>query len=866
MVDGARSGAARGQRATAPHGSWASPITARLIAESGIALGWLQAAAGQLFWVEMRPLEDGRSVLVRRTAAGDIVDVVPATSNTRTLVHEYGGGIYALRAAADGGVTAYFSEFEDQRLYRLEVGGATSGAAASGPRPITPAPPSRSVRYADGRVTPDGSTLVCVRERHEGSEVANELVALPTDGSAAPRVVAAGHDFYAAPRLSPDGRQLAWLSWDHPRMPWDGTELWVADLTAAGELAAQRRVAGGPAESVLQPAWSPDGRLHFVSDRSGWWNLYRDESDHATALATLAAEFAKPPWVFGLQNYGFLPDGRIAAAFGRDGVEHLGLIDPARPGIAPLPCALTTFSSLAVLGEQVAVIGGGAARAAAVALVDPESGALREVRRSKTVDVDPGYLSAPEPITFPRSYPAGSVVGPLAEAATAAADESGAATIGLTAHALYYAPANKDFEAPPGGRPPLIVMSHGGPASAAYAQLSFDIQYWTSRGIGVVDVNYGGSTGYGRAYRERVRGNWGIVDTLDCINAARYLADRGDADPARIAVQGGSAGGYTTLNALTRHRFFAAGVSYFGLADLEVFATGGTHKFESQYLAGLIGPYPQMTAVYRERSPISHVDDITCPVIVLQGLDDAIVPPAQAEIIVAALEKNGLPYAYLAFPGEQHGFRKAENIVRSQEAELYFYGRVFEFAPADEIEPVPIENLDGGGRSRTDGGGGDPSGRPPAAVTCAAPSRGSHGLGTEHHVEAVARGLGRAAHRVAHRCVVPGVVEVLAEEAGRLLDAPRALLALDAVGLLLEAEARGHVVAAGHAGALLHQHLPERHATRAVVHAELALVRELPLAEKRLALGDECLHRKAAVLLGLQRSGERRAGGDEVVL
>ena len=695
MTDEVRLSAAQGRVTTAPYGSWASPITARLIADSGIALGWLQAVAGQIFWVEMRPLEDGRSVLVRRTADGEIADVVPATANTRTLVQEYGGGIYALHSAADGGVTAYFSEFEDQRLYRVEVGGtgggAMSGAAASGPRPITPAPAEiRGVRYADGRVAPDGRTIVCVRERHEDGEVVNELVALPTAGSAAPRVVATGHDFYAAPRLSPDGRRLAWLSWDHPQMPWDGTELWVADVTAAGELAAQRRVAGGPTESVLQPAWSPDGRLHFVRDRSGWWNLYHDEGDHVTALAPLAAEFAKPPWVFGLQNYDFLPDGRIAACFGRNGVECLGLIDPARPGIPPLPCELTTFSSLVVLGEQIAVIGGGAARAAAVALVDPGSGAVREVRRSKIVDLDPGYVSAPESIAFPTSYPAGPLVGPLAEEIARA----GGGAVSLTANALFYPPKNRDFEAPPGERPPLIVMSHGGPTSAAYAQLAFDIQYWTSRGIGVVDVNYGGSTGYGRAYRERLRGNWGIVDTIDCINAARYLAARGDADPARIAVRGGSAGGYTTLNALTRHRFFAAGASYFGLADLEVFATGGTHKFESRYLVGLIGPYPEMASVYRERSPIDHVDDIACPVIVLQGLDDAIVPPAQAEIIVAALKKKGLAYAYLAFPGEQHGFRKAENIVRSQEAELYFYGRVFGFAPADEIEPIDIRNLE----------------------------------------------------------------------------------------------------------------------------------------------------------------------------
>ncbi|MCX6364275.1 MAG: prolyl oligopeptidase family serine peptidase, partial [Actinobacteria bacterium] len=638
MTDEAGASAAQGQRITAPYGSWTSPITARLMAESGIGLGWLQAAAGELYWVEMRPLEDGRSVLVRRTADGEVADVVPATSNSRTLVQEYGGGIYALHAAADGDVTAYFSEFEDQRLYRVDVGGAgdgaTSGAAASAPRPITPAPPQpRSLRYADARLTPDGRTLVCVRERHD-DEVVNELVTLPTDGSAAPRVVAAGHDFYAAPRLSPDGRQIAWLSWDHPQMPWDGTDLWVADMTAAGELAAERRVAGSPAESVLQPTWSPDGRLHFISDRSGWWNLYRVESGRSgdavgadgasvTALAPLAAEFAKPAWVFGLQNYDFLPDGRIAAAFGQNGVEHLGLIDPVRPGIVPLPCELTAFTSLVVLGEQIAVIGGGAARAAAVVLVDPESGAVREIRRSKTVDIDPGYLSTPEPIAFPTSYPEGAIVGPLAGELEGAAGASGAAAGDLTAHALFYPPANRDFEAPAGERPPLIVMSHGGPTSAAYAQLSFDIQYWTSRGIGVVDVNYGGSSGYGRAYRERLRGNWGIVDTVDCINAARYLTERGDADAARLAVEGGSAGGYTTLNALTRHRFFAAGASYFGLADLEVFASGGTHKFESQYLVGLIGPYPQMAAVLRERSPINHVSDIACPVIVLQGLDDA---------------------------------------------------------------------------------------------------------------------------------------------------------------------------------------------------------------------------------------------------
>jgi dipeptidyl aminopeptidase/acylaminoacyl peptidase len=707
---------------TAPYGSWRSPITARLIAESGIGLGLVRSATDSLFWVEMRPLEDGRYVVVRRGPDGAVADVTPQGWNSRTLVHEYGGGMYTVHPGGTGATMVIWSELSDQRLYRQD---AAADGSASEPRPITPEPDvPRALRYADGRVTPDGRTLICVRERHEGDDVVNELVALPTDGSAAPRVLAGGHDFFGAPRLSPDGRHLAWLSWDHPQMPWDGTELWVADVTAAGGLAAERRVAGGPIESVLQPDWSPDGRLHFVSDRSGWWNLYRLDEEQAvgatkageatqsrgptpaaaTALDPLPVEFAKPSWVFGMQNYGFLPDGRIVAYFSSDGADGIGLIGDAAvaggdggPSAAPsavrlIDCPLTTFASLAVLGDSVAVIAGGAAKAAAVLLIDPLTGAPTEVRRSKTVDVDSAYVSAPEPIQFPTEYEPGSVTGPLAEELAGAGTAGGAGEL-LTAHALYYPPANADFAGPGDELPPLLVMSHGGPTAAHETLLSLEIQFWTSRGVAVVDVNYGGSTGYGRTYRERLRGNWGIVDTLDCINAARYLADRGDVDPERLAIQGGSAGGYTTLNALTRHRFFHAGASYFGLADLEVFATGGTHKFESRYLDGLVGPYPECADVYRERSPINHVADISCPVIVLQGLEDAIVPPAQAEIIVAALADKGLPYAYLAFEGEQHGFRKAENIVRAQEAELYFYGRVFGFTPADEIEPVRIENL-----------------------------------------------------------------------------------------------------------------------------------------------------------------------------
>jgi len=695
-------------RTIAPYGSWRSPITAVLIAEGGVTPMWPQSIGESLYWNEARPLEDGRCVVVRRGPDGGIADVTPAGVGARTLVHEYGGGMYAAFRNAGGGESVVFSDYADQRLYRQDLeeeaaAGAEGGSAHwSVPRPLTSEPPRpRSLRYADGRVTPDGRLLVCVHERHEADgPVVNELVALTTDGQASPRTIASGHDFYAAPRISPDGRHLAWLCWDYPLMPWDGAELWTAELAADGTLSGERLVAGSAQESVLQPAWSPDGRLHFASDRSGWWNIYRDEPSasvsglpQATPLAPRAAEFAKAPWVFGLQHFVFLADGTLVACFTEHGRDHLAVLEggdlaaegpagaPAR--LRELPSPYTVVYSLTPLGERFGLIAAGHTEGWQVATVDPRDGACEVVRRGRAVPIDPTCISRPEAITFPTAYEPGSVTG------TPAAEPDG-----LTAHALFFAPTNPAFAAPPGEKPPLLVISHGGPTSAHEAMLDLDIQYWTSRGFAVVDVDYGGSTGYGRAYRERLRGNWGVVDTVDCIAAARYLLARGDADPARVAIRGGSAGGYTTLNALTRFRFFNAGASYFGLADLEEFVSGGTHKFEAQYLLGLIGPYPEAQATYRERSPVTHVDGISCPVIVLQGLDDKIVPPRQAEIIVEALERKGLPHAYLAFPEEQHGFRKAEHIIRAQEAELFFYGRVFGFTPADAIEPVAIANLD----------------------------------------------------------------------------------------------------------------------------------------------------------------------------
>jgi dipeptidyl aminopeptidase/acylaminoacyl peptidase len=693
-----------GERATTPYGSWSSPVTAQSMAEGGVGTMWPQSVGESLYWVELRPTENGRYVVVRRSPDGEIADVTPAGVSARTLVHEYGGGMYTAFLGEGGGESVVFSDQADQRLYRQDLppAGDAWPASWSEPRPVTPAPPQpRAHRHADGRATPDGRLLVTVRERHEAeSEVVNELVSMPADGSAEPRIIASGHDFYAAPRISPDGRRLAWLCWDHPRMPWDGTELWVAELAGDGSVSGERLVAGGPGESVLQPLWSPSGELWFASDRTGWWNLYAVDPGPATepgpgngrqeagagkpeprALVTRPAEFAQAPWVFGLQSCAFLADGRLVTCFTKDGRDHLAVLDPpggAAHGEVPLRELDTPYSvvySLTPLGGRAGMIAATHTEGWQVVLLepgaahdDPAAGATDVVRRGRQVPIDPAYISRPEPIVFPTEG-------------------------GLTAHANYYPPTNPDFVAPSGELPPLLVNVHGGPTSAHDAKLDLDIQYWTSRGFAVVDVNYGGSTGYGREYRERLKGEWGVVDTVDSINAAKYLIARGDADPARVGVRGGSAGGYTTLNALTRFDFFTAGASLFGLADLETFATGGTHKFESRYLDSLLGPYPEMSEVYRERSPIHHVDGLTCPVILLQGLEDEIVPPRQAEIIVEALRRNGLPFAYLAFEGEQHGFRKAQNIIRAEEAELYFYGRVWGFAPADEIEPVAIENL-----------------------------------------------------------------------------------------------------------------------------------------------------------------------------
>jgi dipeptidyl aminopeptidase/acylaminoacyl peptidase len=649
----------------APYGSWSSPIAAATVARAGRRLGAAAIAAdGAVWWAEGRPDEGGRVALMRRSAGDEPEEMTPPAANVRTRVHEYGGGAWRL-VEAD---LIVYVDFADQRLYRLRLG--------SDPVAISPEPAAGgALHYADMRPTPDGLGIVCVRETHAEGEPANEIVRLPLDGSAAPQVLAGGRDFYSFPRVSPDGHWLAWTCWDHPNMPWDGTELWVAPLADSGE---ERLVAGGAEESVFQPGWGPDGRLYFVSDRDGWWNLYRarepgaELSGEEGALVQLTeekADFAHPQWLFGGATYAFLASGAIACVRCQGAEERLFLLQPEgwEPADLGLPFTSFGYPVLAARGEQVAFAAASPETETAVVLHDVARGETEVVRASSEEPVDPAYVSRPRPIEFPTGD-------------------------GAVAHGFFYPPANPEFEAPEGELPPLIVESHGGPTSHATPALSREFLYWTSRGIGVVDVNYRGSSGYGREYRNELRGAWGVVDTEDCVNAALYLAEQGGADGARLAIRGGSAGGYATLCALTFHDAFAAGASYFGVADAEALARD-THKFESRYLDRLIGPYPERADLYRERSPINHVERLQVPVILFQGLEDEVVPPNQAETMAAALEQNGVPHAYLAFEGEQHGFRKAETNIRCLEAELYFYGRIMGFEPAGNPEPVEISGL-----------------------------------------------------------------------------------------------------------------------------------------------------------------------------
>lgn len=671
-----------------PYGSWPSPIDANALVSGASTPTDTWVEAGATWWSQTRPDQGGRIQVVRRDPDGSVHDALPDGWNARTRVHEYGGGAWWVH-----GGSVFTASWGDQRLYRAGPGAAP---VALTPEPVV----QHGFRYADGRVTPDGRTVVCVREDHTPApgddpgpvapeRVRNEIVALAADpgdgGPATPAVLVPGHDFVAAPRISPDGSRLAWLSWEHPDMPWDATVLWVAELVGDGpasRLDGVRQVAGRPGESLVQPEWSPSGELFVVSDRSDWWNVYRvagldgpGSTPELVAVHPVEAEIGRPAWLFGQSRYVIGGDGSVRFTYSDTDGAHLVVVagdGQVHDDVLPFT-ALTALrldgDRLVALASQVdaeaAVIQVGTGRAA------PASGGvvheMTVLRRPR--DPAASFGLGTDAISRPRrvSFPSG----------------------GRTAHAWLYLPVGAGVEAPPQDRPPLLVTVHGGPTAAADPSFRLEVQFWTSRGFAVADVDYGGSTGYGRPYRRLLDDAWGVVDIEDVCAAAGWLADQGLVDAARLAIRGGSAGGYTTLLALAVTDVFAAGASHFGVADLGALARH-THKFESRYLDRLVGPWPEAEAVYAQRSPLSHVDGFDRPLIVLQGDEDAVVPPAQAELIVSALAARQVPHAYLLFAGEQHGFRKAENIIAAVQAELSFYGQVFGFTPDGDVPQVEV--------------------------------------------------------------------------------------------------------------------------------------------------------------------------------
>lgn len=636
----------------ASYGSWKSPITTDLITAKMIGLAETCVDGKDIYWIELRPLEQGRYVVMRRTSDGTITECTPFDFSARTRAHEYGGGAFTVHKSI-----IYFCNYKDQRIYHQSINDT--------PEILTP---QEGYYYADMVLDEKRNRIICIREDHtvEG-EAVNTIVGINLNGNDNGTILVSGNNFYSSIRLSPNGTKLAWLTWNHPNMPWDGTELWIADVMEDGTLQNPKLVTGSATESIFQPEWSPDGILHFIAEYTGWWNLYRWQNGKAEALHPMEAEFAEPQWIFDMTTYGFTSTDTIVCYYVQNGMWHLATVNTREKNFTPIdtPCSDIFFLKC---GQGFATfIGGSPIQPHAVIRMDVGTKKMEIIKQAFEVTVDTGYLSHAKSISFPT-------------------------TNNQTAHAIYYPPQNKDYTAPENEKPPLLVISHGGPTGATTTTLRYDIQYWTSRGFAVLDVNYGGSTGYGREYRQRLNGNWGIVDVEDCCNAALYLVEQRLADPNRLAIRGGSAGGYTTLACLAFKDVFKAGASHFGVSDLEALAKE-THKFESRYLDSMIGPYPERKDLYVERSPINFAHNIKCPIILFQGDEDKVVPPNQSQLMFEAVRAREIPTAYVLFEGEQHGFRKADSIKRSLEGELYFYSKIFNFDLADDIEPVQIENL-----------------------------------------------------------------------------------------------------------------------------------------------------------------------------
>jgi dienelactone hydrolase len=635
------------------YGSWKSPITSDLIVAGSIGLAEPGFDGDDIYWLEKRPTEGGRNVIVKREKDGIIKDITPSPFNVRNRVHEYGGGAFLV---VNGEI--FFSNFQDQRLYKHREN--------TTPQPLTEASKKRLAEFIFDR---EKNRLICVCEDHSNpnSEPENSLVTVDINTGIITTLIS-GSDFYSAPVLSPNGQYLAYVTWNHPNLPWDNTQLWLGEFNSEGNLTNIKLIAGEN-ESICQPQFAPDNTLYFSSDRNNWWNFYRyNNNQEIEAIFSKNAEFGFPHWVFGESIYGFLDSENIVCTYTENSSWFLAKINTKTKQLIPLETNFNYLAYLQVKNNQVIFLGASPSQYSAIIKLDLTSNTSEILRESSTLAIDSGYISSPEAIAFDTED-------------------------GLIAYAWYYPPTNKDYIAPKNSLPPLLVKSHGGPTAATSASLNLKVQYWTSRGFAYVDVNYGGSTGYGREYRQRLSKNWGVVDVNDCINVAKYLVKQSKVDPEKLAIAGGSAGGYTTLAALTFHDTFKAGASYYGISNLETLATD-THKFEARYLDNLIGKYPEEKAIYEQRSPINYTNKLSCPIIFFQGLEDKVVPPNQAEIMVKTLKNKGLPVAYVPFEQEQHGFRKAENIKKALDSEFYFYSRIFGFQIADEIEAIEIFNLD----------------------------------------------------------------------------------------------------------------------------------------------------------------------------
>ncbi len=645
---------ADGMKTTRPFGSWPSPITAASVVEGSRGLSSLSFDGDYLYWVESRPEEGGRNTIMRWTTGGEPEEILPAPWYARTRVQEYGGRSVLV---ADG--TIWFSNFEDQRLYRLVPG--------TEPEAVTP---EADLRYAACILDRSRNHLICVREDHRTpGEPRNTLVALPMDSVSEGEVLFDDSDFVSAPSLSPDGSRIAFTSWRHPNMPWDNTSLWSAGFDADGRLAGLTLHNDGMEESVINPQWGEDNQLYAISDRDNWWKIYRVAGDRFTLIDSgiEQAEIGGPDWVVGQNFYHLLGDGKILAQVMRGGVEHAVIINPATSSSVPLALASASIIDILPVDDRLFVINAATDQPPALLETDLSGNTRTIIRTSNDFSLDSEWAPQYQLVSFPTGQ-------------------------GATAHGIYLPPTNPGVRAPEGDAPPLIVSVHGGPTAVSTPAFRLSQLYWTSRGFAVLDLNYRGSTGFGRDYRRSLYGQWGIADVEDAVAGATWLAEKGLADSDRLIIRGGSAGGYTTLAAHAFHDVFAAGASYYGVSDLEALAKD-THKFESRYLDQVIGPYPERRDLYVERSPIHHLAGFSAPLLLLQGLDDPVVPPNQSEMIFKALKSRGIPTAYLAFEGESHGFRKAQNQIRSLQAELYFYARVLDFATAEDLPHLEIEGL-----------------------------------------------------------------------------------------------------------------------------------------------------------------------------